>query len=104
MTFKELLILFKEENKNLEKAIEQRDFNVAAKLDKSIAILKNVMEDKRPMSRKALEKNIAELQEHIKDALLRKAYNECASLQKKVDELTMKRSFYPNLGELRETI
>ena len=45
------------------------------------------MEAKRPLTRTLLESMIEETQAKLDDALARKAYDECAPLQKKVNGL-----------------
>jgi len=62
------------------------------------------MEAKRPLTRTLLESLIEETQAKLDDALARKAYDECAPLQKKVNGLIKKRDDLPTISELKQAV
>ena len=62
------------------------------------------MEAKRPLTRTLLESMIEETQAKLDDALARKAYDECAPLQKKVNGLIKKRDDLPTISELKQAV
>ena len=62
------------------------------------------MESKRPRTRAVLESQIAEVQKDLDDALERKAYEECAPLQEKLEALVLQRSDLPTIEELKEKL
>ena len=62
------------------------------------------MESKRPLTRSLLESMIKEVQTELDDAVSKKAYTECAPLQKKLNELTEKRINLPTIEELKEAL
>ena len=66
----------------------------------SSAPLKEAMEAKRPLTRTLLESKIDEVQIKLDDAVSRKAYDECAPLQRELDKLARKRADIPTIAEL----
>lgn len=62
--------------------------------------LKNALESKRPLTRSVLETRISDIQSQIDEAVSRKAYQECAPLQSKLDSLIKKRKDLPTMDEL----
>lgn len=70
----------------------------------SSKLLKEALESKRPLSRCVLESRISDIQSQIDDAVSRKSYTECASLQSKLDYLTQKRAELPTIDELKSAV
>lgn len=66
--------------------------------------LKEALESKRPLTRSVLEAKISEVQSMLDDAVSRKAYQECAPLQEKLDNLIKKRLDLPTFEELEEAV
>jgi hypothetical protein len=66
--------------------------------------LKEALEKKRPLTRSVLEARIDELQTLLDDAVARKAFQECAPLQDKLERLARKRNDLPTLDELKEAV
>lgn len=66
--------------------------------------LADAMEAKRPITRAIIEERITAVQNEIDDAVARKDYPACASLQEKLDVLLRQRSELPTLDELREAV
>ena len=68
------------------------------------APLKEALESKRPLTRSVLESRIAEVQALLDDAVARKAFQECAPLQDKLEALAKKRADLPTIEELKEAV
>ena len=66
--------------------------------------LKEALESKRPLTRSVLEARISEVQCMLDDAVSRKAYQECAPLQEKLDNLIKMRLELPTIDELEEAV
>jgi signal-transduction protein with cAMP-binding, CBS, and nucleotidyltransferase domain len=62
------------------------------------------LESKRPLTRSVLESRIAEVQALLDDAVARKAFQECAPLQDKLEALAKKRADLPTIEELKEAV
>mmetsp|Transcript_2111 Transcript_2111/g.4695 ORF Transcript_2111/g.4695 Transcript_2111/m.4695 type:complete len:2680 (-) Transcript_2111:336-8375(-) len=103
-SFKELDVLYKEEIDRMETAVESKDFQLAAAIEKKLGPLKEALEKKRPLTRSVLEARIDELQTLLDDAVARKAFQECAPLQDKLERLARKRNDLPTLDELKEAV
>ena len=63
-----------------------------------------MVEEKKPLTRSALEEKISKAEKEFADALASKNYTACDPLQKKVDELVAKRMELPTLDELKEAL
>ena len=50
------------------------------------------MEEKRPLSRKYIDEMISKLEKELGEAVTKKEYEKCPPLQKKLDELLIKRA------------
>ena len=59
---------------------------------------------KRPLTRSVLERRISEVQTLLDDAVARKAFQECAPLQDKLEGLVKQRADLPTIEELREAV
>jgi len=62
------------------------------------------MEQKRPLTRSVLEKQIDAVQKDLDDALERKAFDECGTLQARLQRLISKRVDLPTREELQELV
>merc|ERR1712127_233359 len=103
-SFKDMEKMVNGKKKLLEKAVEQKKFGFAAELEATIALLTDVMESKRPLTRDVLEERIAAHEKKIKELLERKAYAECDELQLELDTLIAKRAEIPTVEELKEAV
>jgi len=88
----------------MEAAVNSKDFQLAAEIEKQLVPLKEALESKRPLTRSVLEARISEVQCMLDDAVSRKAYQECAPLQEKLDNLIKKRLDLPTIDELEEAV
>jgi len=68
------------------------------------APLKEALESKRPLTRSVLESRISEVQALLDDAVARKAFQECAPLQDKLEALVRQRADLPTIEELQEAV
>ena len=66
--------------------------------------IKDAIEAKRPMTRSLLEQKIESAQKELDDAVERKAFHECESLQEKLERLIAMRPDLPTITELRQAV
>ena len=104
MTFEEVEELYNAEKECLEYAIADKDFELAAELEKKINPLKEALEDKRPLTRALIDKMIKEVEEELEAAVANKDYASCPPLQAKLEDLNKKKEDYPTLEELKQKV
>ena len=104
MTFKECMQLLESERGRLEEAAKAKKFRQAADLEKKVAALEQAVEAKRPITRAILDAQIDEINAQLDELASKKAYNECAPLQEKLEVLLAKREEFPSEEELRAKI
>ena len=76
LSYEELKVQLDEMEAALNEAIEDKDFEGAAKIEDGIGGLREVVEARRPMTRKLLETLIAEVQGDLDDAVENKRFAE----------------------------
>ena len=104
MSFRQCRQLLRQQTKQLEVAVGQKDFRSAAELESKIALTKGAVDRKRPLTRAVLDEKIAIARKELDEAVKRKAYSECAPLQELIDDLELKRKDLPTLDELRDEV
>ena len=66
--------------------------------------LQDAYEKRRPLTRKLIDETIAKFQKDLDEALSRKEYEKCPTLQEKLDDLLMKRNEFPTIEEIKQKL